>query len=65
MKKVVTILLLVGLNIMASDGLKTYRKRRALKKTSKVEPYGKIKKSRSENFYMLFKSMMQVICTMI
>lgn len=28
---------------MAQSSLKTYRKRRALKKTSKVEPYGKVK----------------------
>ena len=34
---------------MAKTTLKKYRQRRALKKTSKYEPYGKIKKEKSEN----------------
>jgi DNA ligase D-like protein (predicted 3'-phosphoesterase) len=46
--KIVLPILLIGSTTMATNKLKTYRKRRALKKTSKVEPYGKVKKTESK-----------------
>lgn len=55
MKYSLLFFIFAGLNIMASNPLKIYRKRRELQKTSKIEPYGKIKRSSSKELLFVIQ----------